>query len=98
MRADLDEKQLEYAEFDSHVIKFAWVMEDGSGGRSRLYTHFCSDMTMSQLYDAMIDVEMVAGRMKLSKWCVRKRNICKNKIGLSEKRQQRPPLRQSTAA
>lgn len=44
---------------------------------TRLYTHFCSEMTVSQLYDAMIDFEMVAGRVKLSKLCVRKRNICK---------------------
>jgi hypothetical protein len=68
MRADLeDERQSDYAEFDSHVVaKFACVMGGKMGGVTRLYTHFCSEMTMSQLYDAMIAFEMVVGRMKLS--------------------------------
>lgn len=84
MRADLDEKRSEYVEFDGQVTvtKFACVMKDGLGGVTRLDTHFDSEMTMSQLYDATIDFEMVAGRMKLSELCVRKRNICKNKIGV----------------
>jgi hypothetical protein len=84
MRADLDEKRSEYVEFDAQVTvtKSACVMKDELGRVTRLDTHFGSEMTMSQLYDAMIDFEMVAGRMKLSKLCVRKRNICKNKIGV----------------
>ena len=84
MRADLDEKRSEYVEFDAQVTvtRFACVMKDGLGGVTRLDTHFGSEMTMSQLYDATIDFEMVCRKNEAFRVVCKKEEFCENKIGV----------------